>query len=83
MRRLDPGKLVIASHNEGKVREISALLGPYGIVPVSAGSLGLPAILFGPSRQDRVHGVDEFIEIDELISACRGYYGIAASALDN
>jgi hypothetical protein len=34
-------------------------------------------------RQDRVHGVDEFIEIDELISACRGYYGIAASALDN
>lgn len=42
MRRLDPGKLVIASHNEGKVREISALLGPYGIVPVSAGSLGLP-----------------------------------------
>lgn len=48
-----------------------------------AGSLGLPAILFGPSRQDRVHGVDEFIEIDELVSACRGYYGIAASALDN
>lgn len=48
-----------------------------------AGALGLPAILFGPSRQDRVHGVDEFIEIDELISACRGYYGIAASALDN
>ena len=41
-RRLEPGKLVIASHNEGKVREITALLGPYGIAPVSAGSLGLP-----------------------------------------
>lgn len=42
MRPLPPGKLVIASHNEGKVREITALLGPYGIAPVSAGSLGLP-----------------------------------------
>jgi XTP/dITP diphosphohydrolase len=35
-------QLVVASHNEGKVREIKALLGPHGIVPVSAGSLGLP-----------------------------------------
>ncbi len=42
MRLLPPGKLVIASHNEGKVREITALLGPYGMEPVSAGSLGLP-----------------------------------------
>ena len=41
-RKLDPGKLVIASHNPGKVREIEALLGPYGIEPVSAGALGLP-----------------------------------------
>ncbi|PTQ07322.1 non-canonical purine NTP pyrophosphatase, RdgB/HAM1 family [Sphingomonas oleivorans] len=41
-RKLAPGKLVIASHNEGKVREIRALLAPYGIEPVSAGSLGLP-----------------------------------------
>ena len=41
-RKLAPGKLVIASHNEGKVREIRALLAPFGIEPVSAGSLGLP-----------------------------------------
>jgi XTP/dITP diphosphohydrolase len=41
-RKLAPGKLVIASHNEGKVREIRALLAPYGVEPVSAGSLGLP-----------------------------------------
>jgi len=41
-RKLQPGKLVIASHNEGKVREIRALLEPYGIEPVSAGSLGIP-----------------------------------------
>ena len=41
-RRLAPGRLVIASHNAGKVREIRALLEPFGIEPVSAGDLGLP-----------------------------------------
>lgn len=42
MRKLQPGKLVIASHNDGKVREIAELLGPYGIEPVSAAELDLP-----------------------------------------
>ena len=42
IRKLQPGKLVIASHNQGKVREIRALLEPFGIDPVSAGDLGLP-----------------------------------------
>ena len=41
-RRLAPGRLVIASHNAGKVRENRALLEPFGIEPVSAGDLGLP-----------------------------------------
>ena len=36
------GKLVIATHNAGKLREISALLAPYGVDCLSAGSLGLP-----------------------------------------
>jgi XTP/dITP diphosphohydrolase len=40
--KLAPGKLVIASHNPGKVREIRALLEPYGIEPISAASLDLP-----------------------------------------
>lgn len=34
-------KLVIASHNKGKVREISALLEPFGTTVLSAGELGL------------------------------------------
>ncbi len=42
MRLPRGSQLVVASHNEGKVREIKALLGPHGIVAVSAGSLGLP-----------------------------------------
>lgn len=42
VRKLAPGRLVIASHNAGKVREIRALLEPHGIEPVSAASLDLP-----------------------------------------
>jgi XTP/dITP diphosphohydrolase len=41
-RRLEAGRLVIASHNPGKVREIAALLGPHGVEPVSAAELDLP-----------------------------------------
>ena len=36
------GALVIATHNAGKLKEISALLAPYGLECVSAGQLGLP-----------------------------------------
>lgn len=43
MRRLAPGgKLVLATHNPGKLREISAMLAPLGVEVVSAGALGLP-----------------------------------------
>ncbi|MEX2519752.1 MAG: RdgB/HAM1 family non-canonical purine NTP pyrophosphatase [Paracoccaceae bacterium] len=41
-RRLAPGRLIVATHNAGKVREMGALLSPYGIETVSAGDLGLP-----------------------------------------
>jgi XTP/dITP diphosphohydrolase len=41
-RRLGAGSLVIATHNEGKLREITALLAPYGVKCLSAGSLSLP-----------------------------------------
>jgi len=36
------GRLVVASHNAGKVREIGALLAPLGVEAVSAATLGLP-----------------------------------------
>ncbi|MDX7953803.1 RdgB/HAM1 family non-canonical purine NTP pyrophosphatase [Lichenihabitans sp. Uapishka_5] len=35
-------RLVIATHNAGKLREMGELLAPYGIETVSAGALGLP-----------------------------------------
>lgn len=36
------GRLVVASHNTGKVREIGALLAPLGVEAISAAALGLP-----------------------------------------
>ncbi len=42
-RRLARGsRLIIATHNLGKLREMAALLAPFAVEAVSAGSLGLP-----------------------------------------
>jgi XTP/dITP diphosphohydrolase len=41
VRKFDGDTLVVASHNQGKVREIAALLGPYVAHFRSAGELGL------------------------------------------
>jgi XTP/dITP diphosphohydrolase len=41
-RQFTDTKLIVASHNAGKVRELEELLSPYGAELVSAGDLGLP-----------------------------------------
>jgi XTP/dITP diphosphohydrolase len=41
MRRFTDQKLVVATHNAGKLVEIAALLTPFGVEAVSAGALGL------------------------------------------
>lgn len=41
-RRFTAAKLVVASHNEGKVKEIRDLLKPFGVETVSAAELDLP-----------------------------------------
>lgn len=41
-RRFSESRLVIASHNPGKVREIGELLRPFEVEAVSAAALGLP-----------------------------------------
>jgi XTP/dITP diphosphohydrolase len=42
MHRRITGRLVIATHNPGKLAEMRELLAPYGIEAVSAGELNLP-----------------------------------------
>ena len=43
MPLLTPGtRLVVATHNQGKLAEINDLVRPFGLDAIAAGSLGLP-----------------------------------------
>ena len=41
-RPFTESQLVLASHNQGKLKEIAALVVPFGVTVTSAGALGLP-----------------------------------------
>lgn len=41
-RRFAGDRLIIATHNRGKLEEMAHLLGPHGVTVVGAGDLGLP-----------------------------------------
>lgn len=43
----------------------------------SAGIAGIRTIGFGPGREAQAHVVDEYLEVDQLIGACRGYCALA------
>ena len=45
------------------------------------GEQGIPTIGFGPSREDLAHVIDEYIEIEQLTKACKGFGGIIAKVL--
>jgi putative selenium metabolism hydrolase len=45
-----------------------------------AGEAGIKTIGFGPSREDLAHTIDEYIEIDQLVKAAEGYFGILQAA---
>ena len=58
------GRLVIATHNPGKLAEMRDLLAPYGIEAVSAGELGLPepeetGTTFHANARIKAHGRGE------------------------
>lgn len=42
MRRLAKKRLLVATHNRGKLDEIRAMMAPHGIAVTSAGDMGLP-----------------------------------------
>lgn len=46
-----------------------------------AGEAGIKTIGFGPSRENLAHTIDEHIEIDQLVKAMNGYYGINKALL--
>ncbi len=47
----------------------------------SAGVAGIPTIGFGPSREDQAHVIDEYIEVDQLVWAAKGFAAIAREML--
>ncbi|NLY86911.1 MAG: YgeY family selenium metabolism-linked hydrolase [Tissierellia bacterium] len=46
-----------------------------------AGEAGIKTIGFGPSRENLAHTIDEYIEIDQLVKAMNGYFGIIKGLL--
>ncbi len=82
-RKLGTGSLVIATHNTGKLKEISALLEPYGPACLSAGSLGLPepaetGVTFVENALIKAHAAAEASGIVALADDS----GLSVAALD-
>lgn len=48
----------------------------------SAGVADVPTIGFGPSTERHAHVIDEFLEVDQLLKARRGYAGIITTLLE-
>lgn len=46
-----------------------------------AGEVGIPTIGFGPSYEYLAHIIDEYIEVEQLLKGCKGYYGIISALL--
>ena len=83
MSRLLTGRVVIATHNPGKLREMAELLAPYGVEAVSAGELGLavPAEtghMFSENAAIKAHAAAEATGLPALADDS----GICVDALD-
>ncbi|MGA3131350.1 MAG: YgeY family selenium metabolism-linked hydrolase [Terracidiphilus sp.] len=46
-----------------------------------SGEAGIKTVGFGPSRENLAHTIDEHIEVDQLLKATVGYYGILQSVM--
>lgn len=46
-----------------------------------AGEAGIKTFGYGPSRENLAHTIDEYIEIEQLVKAIDGYYGIIKALL--
>lgn len=82
-RKFDADRLVIASHNRGKVREIADLLAPFGIALTSAADLGLPepeetGVTFRDNARIKAVAAAEFTRLPALADDS----GLAVAALD-
>lgn len=82
-RKLTETRLVVATHNKGKLREIGTLLAPFGIKVISAGDLGLTEpeeteTTFAGNARIKAH----FAARESGLPALADDSGIAVDALD-
>jgi len=82
-RRFAGGRLVIASHNAGKIVEIAALLAPYRVDAVGAGELDLPepeetGLTFETNAALKAHAATQATELPALADDS----GLVVPALD-
>lgn len=49
----------------------------------SAGHAEVPTIGFGPGYEDQAHVVDEYLEVEQLLTAARGYLAIGEQVLSD
>ncbi len=61
--------------------DISASPGFGTSAALYGGEQSIPTLIFGPSRPEQAHRVDEYMEIDQLHQACEGYMAIAEGFL--
>ncbi len=45
------------------------------------GEAGIPTVGFGPSRENLAHVIDEYVELEQLETACKGFRGILDALL--
>ncbi len=81
--RLDGRRLVLASHNAGKLREIRDLVDPFGVTVVSAAELDLPE----PEETGATFAQNAFLKADAAaratgLAALADDSGLAVDALD-
>lgn len=83
MLKLRPGRLIIASHNDGKIKEINALVSPFKIKAVSSKKIGL----IEPEETGKTFAENAMIKARAAASASRlpalaDDSGLEVSALD-
>lgn len=82
-RRFEGETLVIASHNAGKVKEIGALLAPFGVKVTDAGTLGLADVEeTGTSFAENAALKARFVAAASGLPALADDSGLAVHALD-
>ncbi|QGP93130.1 N-formyl-4-amino-5-aminomethyl-2-methylpyrimidine deformylase [Neomoorella glycerini] len=80
---IDKGHPLVAAAREALFKaSLQSPLGTYRFCTNGSGSmgnLGIPTVGFGPGRESQAHVSDEYIEVDELLAAAKGYYSLAGT----